>query len=139
MAIEVELSQKSYEEIESVANFYSEEGKNADVLWVVSSKSQADKTYKKICDVTKSNDNSHSFLLLSDFLKSNWQSTFVIGKHKGKSVLDLVGSSSETSWKIASKNLYFVTQKMRINSVPNQKIDSLKFLIAGSNPSPSII
>jgi hypothetical protein len=130
VAIEIELNQKSENENESVANFYNEEGKTFDVFWVVVSQKQAQKANSKISSVVGSEEHNHSFLLLSDFLKYGWNASFIIGKYKGDSVKTALGCGLDTGCTTVFKNPFFETNKARVKSITNKKLDSIKMLIA---------
>ena len=84
VALEVELSQKRYEQYEVTRNFYNRENSISGVLWVVGVKSLASKILVRFQESGFRFRNIHSFVALDDFLNHGWDSEIFLGARTGK-------------------------------------------------------
>ncbi len=132
VAFEIELSQKKLEIYENVGRFYFEDTKVADVLWLVGKQSHAKGILQRIKTAIGPKSNIHSFILLNDFHKHQWQSTVVIGKNKGISIAKLVGICAESSRNHDSKIDFFDTRKSLRKSIQNKKSEPRVHLNRGA-------
>lgn len=124
VAFEIELSQKKLEIYENVGRFYFEDTKVTDVLWMVGTLMQAKRILQRIESAIGPRSHVHSFVLLSDFRKHQWQSSIVIGKNKGIPIAKIVGICAESSRNHDSKIDFFDTRKSLRKSTQNKKPES---------------
>jgi hypothetical protein len=91
IALEVEIAQKSESEYKHIGYSYNQATSVDQVLWVVKSGSLALKIQNSFSRSELEKRNIHSFVLLSDFLKSGWQARVVSGHMLRLSIFDILG------------------------------------------------
>lgn len=96
LALEVELSQKSLDIYASVGQFYHEIALVEQVFWIVMTIGQGKSMLNQFRKVVFEGADVHSFILLSDFLKSNWQTKIAIGKSQGQSIQTVLDHMATT-------------------------------------------
>lgn len=135
IGLEIELSQKKLDEYRRVADFYRLDTRAEQVIWIVKSEACMRSIQNKINQCLKHNENVHGFILMSDFLKRHWQTTIVIGKNQGKSVEEILLSTTEedaTTPQQGRNELcwkrFFDTRKMPIKTPLERTVEN-KFFI----------
>lgn len=128
LALELELSQKSLENYESVAQFYLEDTNVDQIIWIVKKPSFASSIHKRITDTISGRTNRHSFILLDDFLHSIWQSKVLIGKDAGNTMESILAKVLQDPRKGPCNLEILDTRKYQIKSAPKQNLETLKFV-----------
>jgi hypothetical protein len=79
VSIEVELSRKSIRDYRAIGLFYAQHKSVNRVLWLVNSKSYADKLASHLRKSDPHRAPIHNFVLFSDFRKFCWQAHIIVG------------------------------------------------------------
>jgi len=81
IALEVQLNSIKNSQLAILADFYNENQNIDEVLWVVQNISAARSMDKKFEQLSNTQVNKHSFVLLNEFLDLGWQTKIVLGKN----------------------------------------------------------
>lgn len=111
LALEVELSQKAWENYDSIARFYFKDAYVNQVIWLVMRKEQGERMLERFDKVVPEGADVHSFALLSDFLKHNWQTKIIIGKDREHTIFESLENSTRTRQEQVLKFDFFDTRK----------------------------
>jgi len=94
LALEVELNFKDDLKYGSVGRFYENSEEVSAILWVVKTKPMGTKIHKALKDGIMGSHFCHSFVSLSDFLKSGWQAKIFLGQNAGFTMSQMIHSGS---------------------------------------------
>ncbi len=125
VALEVERSQKAKEIYDSVARFYYKDAYVDQVIWIVDTREQAKRMLKRFQEVVSENYDIHSFVLIKDFVKQNWQAPIIIGKDHPHTIHETLVNKSQTNRKHIYECDFFDTRKNPKDSRLNQKRQTL--------------
>ncbi len=125
VALEVERSQKAKEFYDSVARFYYKDAYVDQVLWIIERKEQAMRMISRFQEVVSENAGIHSFVMMKDFIKHNWQARILIGKDHNQTILDTLVNKSQTTHKHVCEFEFFDTRKNPKDSKLNEKRQTL--------------
>lgn len=96
IALEVELTPKSFSRYEKAARFYDGEAQINRVIWIVPTTSAAQKIENAIHGATDGNT-KHNFVLLGDAMKNEWQAQFFHGPDRTKTISSLLTECPQKS------------------------------------------
>jgi hypothetical protein len=86
VALEVEVTDKSPGDYQSLANFYANMHRVDSVLWLVSSPRIANKMQRAALNRADRVRDIHQFVTREDFLKRGWQTPIFLGTERGKDI-----------------------------------------------------
>lgn len=125
VALEVERTQKAKVLYDSVARFYCKDAYVDQVIWIVNSRALAIRMLTRFREVVNEYASVHSFVLLNDFIKRNWQAPILIGKDAGHTIHQTLVNKSQTIHKQVYEFDFFDTRKNPKDSKLNQKRETL--------------
>lgn len=121
IALEVELSKKTPLAYSDVGDFYSNTISPYQVIWVVKSQSDISYILSHIKNGSSTQGAEQSFITLDQYTKSQWQSQIIVGKNKGKSLLDILGTSvAQGSHQCVANVLLNVRKKPIESTIPRE-------------------
>lgn len=116
IALEVELSKKSPMKYKLVGEFYSKFVSPYQVIWVVKSRSDINYIFNHLKSGSTTGASEQSFILLGDYIKSQWQSKIVDGKNLGKTLAEILRKNDEKMAKPSSGFLLLDVHKLPVES-----------------------
>lgn len=125
VALEVERTQKAKALYDSVARFYCKDAYVDQVIWIVNSRMLGVRMLSRFKEVVNEYAGVHSFVILSDFIKLNWQAPIIIGKDAGHTIHQTLVNKSQTIHKQVYEFDFFDTRKNPKDSKLNQKRETL--------------
>ncbi|MGZ3783869.1 MAG: hypothetical protein ACXWR0_05005 [Bdellovibrio sp.] len=96
VALELESTLKPSLKYETIAKQYRDANSVFRVVWLVSSKSTAEKIQNAFSEKLSLLDMKHNFILISDMIKFGWSSKFIAGPEKSKTLDNLLNFSNGT-------------------------------------------
>lgn len=120
IALEVERSQKTLVNYDSVARFYYKDAYVDQVIWIVDRMGQARQMQTRFEKAVAEHADIHSFVLLKDLKRLVWQSPIVLGKDRSQTIQKVLDNLAITTRKQVIDFDFFDTRKKPIESAANQ-------------------
>ncbi len=116
VAIEVELNLKAAQHYVDLGGFYTETVGVYHVIWLVKSEVDAKFILSNLKKGSNQNACEHSFILLSQWFKTLWQTEIFIGKNQGEKIENFLGQSPSKSRSSFTAESLFDFRKTYVNS-----------------------
>lgn len=116
IALEVELSKKAPEDYSFVGDYYSRLVNPYQVVWVVKSKTDINYILTHLRAGSSTEAHEQSFIILDEYLKSQWQSRIIFGKNAGKTLSEILNKSNELTPNSGSGKVLLEISKKPIES-----------------------
>ncbi|MGE4133302.1 MAG: hypothetical protein AB7F86_16785 [Bdellovibrionales bacterium] len=121
VALEIELSQKAWDVYDTFARFYYEDAMVSQVLWIVKNADTAKRMHERFRKAIPDGFHVHSFIVLSEFLRSIWQARITVGKDRGQTIVTVLQNMSRTSPEHVLDFDFFDTRKNPKDSIAKLK------------------
>lgn len=122
IALEVELSKKTPMAYSEVGDFYSNMINPYQVIWVVRTQGDISYIHRHIKSGSSTQASEQSYLLLDQFIESQWHCRILFGKNQGKSLIELLGSSKELGENYSSAEVLLDVRKKPIDSISPRRL-----------------
>lgn len=117
IALEVEFSKKTTAAYSEIGEFYSNVINVHQVLWVVKTIADGHYIHKYLKAGSSTEASEHSFVLLSDFIQSQYQAKIFLGKDNKKSLNEILNKSISDAETVTSNHWLLDVRKYPINSM----------------------
>lgn len=111
IALEVELSKKTPQAYSDVGSFYSNVIHVSQVIWIVRTVSDKNYILSHLKKGSSRQASEHSFILIDQYIQTQWQSQIFDGKHKGKNLIEILKVPTQNEGKIFCANFALDVRK----------------------------
>lgn len=124
IALEVELSKKTPDSYQSIAEFYSGYNLFRQILWVVKSEGDIRYIRKHLESGLKHDDKIHSFTTIRQFAELGWQAKILAGELKDKTINDLLRQQGVIAPSMPTSHCLLDLRKYPVKSKTLPKFES---------------
>ncbi len=118
IALEVELSRKTPHSYKTLGHYYSKTVTPYQVIWIVTNTKEKTFILKYLKEGSASQASEQSFITIDQYIEKQWLSQIEDGKNMGKTIIEILGQSPETSPKQFSGSFPLDTRKCpRVSSI----------------------
>jgi hypothetical protein len=96
-AYEVEISRKSSDRYDSVAQFYGTDPEIDSVIWLVKDESLMKMIQSRVAQTERPRMEMHNFILFKTFQEQFWDAEFVAGHKRGQKLVELMSEASRVN------------------------------------------
>ncbi len=121
IALEVELSKKTPMAYNEVGDFYSNMISPYQVIWVVRTDGDISYIHRHLKNGSSTQAREQSYILLSQFIESQWQSRILFGKNQGKSLIEILRTPVEPGQNHSSAKVLLDVRKKPIDTVSSSR------------------